>query len=318
MYSQMGGDSLFWVLVVLFLAILFIGVPAALTSLIYQRIPVDKNKRRFLQAAALYPAAMAGGGSYGYYYERRQQVKRYYDVKFPQAPELAGLTVAQISDVHLGRFFSVDDLRQLLQLAAADKPDILAVTGDLFDNLQMNPAAVQILDEAVDLFPKGIYFCLGNHEIYRDWGRTRSLLQETRVHILEGRAEKVPGTNLWLAGAEYSFARDDESFMAEKAELTCKAVRDIPEDELSHTILLAHHPEFIDDGAELGIPLTLTGHTHGGQFGIWGQPLIAAYKYNRGLIRLGDKLGYVHCGNGSWLPVRVGCPPEIAYFRLVN
>ncbi|MBQ1920241.1 MAG: metallophosphoesterase, partial [Selenomonas sp.] len=237
---------------------------------------------------------------------------------FPQAPELAGLTVAQISDVHLGRFFSVDDLRQLLQLAAADKPDILAVTGDLFDNLQMNPAAVQALDEAVELFPKGIYFCLGNHEIYRDWGRTRSLLQETRVHILEGRAEKVPGTNLWLAGAEYSFARDDESFMAEKAELTRKAVRDIPEDELSHTILLAHHPEFIDDGAALGIPLTLTGHTHGGQFGIWGQPLIAAYKYNRGLIKLGDKLGYVHCGNGSWLPVRVGCPPEIAYFRLVN
>lgn len=309
---------MFWVMVISFFAVLFILLPAVLAGFIYRKIPVDKNKRRFLKAASLYPAAMVGGSCYGYYYERRQQVKRYYDVKFPQAPELAGLTVAQISDVHLGRFFSVDDLRQLLQLAAADKPDILTVTGDLFDNLQMNPAAVQALDKAVDLFPKGIYFCLGNHEIYRDWGRTRSLLQETRVHILEGRAEKVPGTNLWLAGAEYSFARDDESFMAEKAALTRKAVRDIPEDELSHTILLAHHPEFIDDGAALGIPLTLTGHTHGGQFGIWGQPLIAAYKYNRGLIRLGDKLGYVHCGNGSWLPVRVGCPPEIAYFWLVN
>ena len=309
---------MFWVMVISFFAVLFILLPAVLAGFIYRKIPVDKNKRRFLKAASLYPAAMVGGSCYGYYYERRQQIKRYYDVPFPQAPELAGLTVAQISDVHLGRFFSLDDLRQLLQLAAADKPDILAVTGDLFDNLQMNPAAVQVLDEAVDLFPKGIYFCLGNHEIYRDWGRTRSLLQETRVHILEGRAEKVPGTNLWLAGAEYSFARDDESFMAEKEELTRKAVRDIPEDELSHTILLAHHPEFIDDGAALGIPLTLTGHTHGGQFGIWGQPLIAAYKYNRGLIRLGDKLGYVHCGNGSWLPVRVGCPPEIAYFRLVN
>ncbi|WP_295157600.1 metallophosphoesterase [Selenomonas sp. AE3005] len=305
-------------MVISFFAVLFILLPAVLAGFIYRKIPVDKNKRRFLKAASLYPAAMVGGSCYGYYYERRQQIKRYYDVPFPQAPELAGLTVAQISDVHLGRFFSLDDLRQLLQLAAADKPDILAVTGDLFDNLQMNPAAVQALDEAVELFPKGIYFCLGNHEIYRDWGRTRSLLQETRVHILEGRAEKVPGTNLWLAGAEYSFARDDESFMAEKAELTRKAVWDIPKDELSHTILLAHHPEFIDDGAALGIPLTLTGHTHGGQFGIWGQPLIAAYKYNRGLIRLGDKLGYVHCGNGSWLPVRVGCPPEIAYFRLVN
>jgi len=309
---------LFWVMVISFFAVLFILLPAVLAGFIYRKIPVDKNKRRFLKAASLYPAAMVGGSCYGYYYERRQQVKRYYDVPFPQAPELAGLTVVQISDVHLGRFFSVDDLRQLLQLAAADKPDILAVTGDLFDNLQMNPAAVQALDEAVELFPKGIYFCLGNHEIYRDWGRTRSLLQETRVHILEGRAEKVPGTNLWLAGAEYSFARDDESFMAEKAALTRKAVRDIPEDELGHTILLAHHPEFIDDGAALGIPLTLTGHTHGGQFGILGFPVIPAYKYIRGWVKIGDKLGYVHCGNGSWLPVRVGCPPEIAYFRLVN
>ena len=49
---------MFWVLVVLFLAILFIVVPAVVTSLIYRRIPVDKNKRRFLQGAALYPAAM--------------------------------------------------------------------------------------------------------------------------------------------------------------------------------------------------------------------------------------------------------------------
>ena len=309
---------MFWA-VFFFLAVLvFILIPALLTRWVYDRIPVDANKRRFLKGAALYPALMAVGGTYGYCVERKQQVKRHYDVQFPAGRNLAGLTVAQISDVHLGRFFSVEDLRQLLEQAAADAPDILVVTGDLFDDLQMNPAAVQVLDAAVSLFPKGIYFCLGNHEIYRDWPRTKELLQKTSVHCLLGRAEKVDGTELWLAGAEYSFARDEESFQAEKAELTQKALGDIPLEERSQTILLAHHPEFIDNGAEAGIPLILTGHTHGGQFGFMGLSLMPIFKYNRGMVKVGNSLGYVHSGNGSWLPLRIGCPPEIAYFHLTE
>lgn len=309
---------MFWAMVVFFLAVLFIFVPAVLACLIYRKIPVDKNKRRFLQGVTLYPAAMVGGSFYGYHYERKQQTKRYYEVKFAEAAGLSGLTVAQISDVHIGKFFSVEDLRRLLQLVAADKPDILAVTGDLFDDVKMNPEAVKVLDEAVDLFPKGIYFAVGNHEYYRNWGRTAKLLKDTRIHVLFGRAEKVPGTELWLAGAEYSFARDDESFSQEKAAFVQKAVARIPAEEIQHTILLAHHPEFIDDGAAMGIPLTLTGHTHGGQFGIFGFPVIPAYKYNRGIIQIGNSLGYVHSGNGSWLPIRIGCPPEIAYFKIVG
>jgi len=305
-------------MVITFLAILFIIIPAAAASVIYRKIPVDKNKRRFLKGAALYPAAMIGGSAYGYHYERKQQVKRYYDIKFPAGTGLSGLTLAQISDVHLGKFFSLDDLRRLLARVAEDEPDMLVITGDLFDDVNMNPKAAQVLDEAVDLFPKGIYFAIGNHEYYRNWGRTASFLKNTRVHMLIGRAEKAAGTNLWLAGAEYSFARDDESFMQEKEALTQKAVKEIPESELKQTILLAHHPEFIDDGVKLGIPLILTGHTHGGQFGIFGLPVIPAYKYNRGLVEVANSIGYVHSGNGSWLPIRIGCPPEIAYFRIVE
>ena len=312
-FFRLGGIFLFWAVFFSFLALVFIIVPAGVTWWWYRRIPVDRNRRRFLKRAALYPAVMVVGGSYAYGYERRQQVKRYYDVRLPAG---AGLCVAQISDVHLGKFFSPEDLRRLLQLVAADEPDILAVTGDLFDDVELNPQAVQILDEAVDCFPKGIYFCIGNHEHYRNWGRTAKLLQGTRVHTLIGRAEKVPGTDLWLAGAEFSFARDDESFLQEKAALTQKAIKNIPEAEMGNTILLAHHPEFIDNGAALGIPLILTGHTHGGQFGFLGHAILPMYKYNRGLVRIGDSFGYVHCGNGSWLPLRIGCPPEIAYFRL--
>ena len=56
----------------------------------------------------------------------------------------------------------------------------------------------------------------------------------------------------------------------------------------------------------------------GSQFGILSQPLFPVFKYTRGLVKLGDSYGYVHSGNGSWFPFRLGCPPEIAYFTLTN
>ena len=83
------------------------------------------------------------------------------------------------------------------------------------------------------------------------------------------------------------------------------------------TIFLAHHPDFIDDAAAYGAALVLTGHTHGGQIGVFGIPLVPpVFKYMRGLYRVKDTIGYVHCGNGSWFPYRLGCPPEIAVFRI--
>ena len=62
--------------------------------------------------------------------------------------------------------------------------------------------------------------------------------------------------------------------------------------------------------------LTLSSHTHGGQFGILGLPLFPVFKYTRGMVQKGESYGYVHCGNGSWFPCRIGCPPKIAYFNL--
>jgi len=54
----------------------------------------------------------------------------------------------------------------------------------------------------------------------------------------------------------------------------------------------------------------------GSQFGILGLPLFPVFKYTRGMVKVGDSTGYVHSGNGSWFPLRIGCPPEIAFFRL--
>ena len=141
-------------------------------------------------------------------------------------------------------------------------------------------------------------------------------LAKTRVHALYNKAVKVPGRDFWLAGVDYPMLREEKKFQQLKAKFTENALADIPAEERPRTILLAHHPEFIDDAAAAGVLLTLTGHTHGCQFGVLGLPLFPVFKYNRGLVEKGASYGYVHSGNGSWFPCRIGCAPEIAYFTV--
>lgn len=278
------------------------------------RVPVDESRRRLLKRAAIYPAAAAGLSLYGGLYERNHVVERSYAIPMASAGSLAGYRIAQISDVHLGLFFGIDALRDLLEQAAAGGADLLAVTGDLFDDVRQNPAAARLLDEYVDRFPDGIWFCLGNHEYYRGLAEIQRLLEQTRVHALYNTAEQVPGRELWLAGVEYSFARGEEPFRQQRHDYLVQAMSAVPAG--APVVLLAHHPEFIDDAAEQNIPLTLTGHTHGSQFGIFGLPLFPVFKYTRGMVRIGFSYGYVHSGNGSWFPFRIGCPPELAYFNI--
>ena len=92
------------------------------------------------------------------------------------------------------------------------------------------------------------------------------------------------------------------------------AYRDIPEGAPS--ILLAHHSDFIDLGFERGAFLTLTGHTHGTQFGLFGRPIITPFRYTRGMYSDGMHQGYVSRGDASWFPFRFSCDRELAVFTL--
>ena len=282
-----------------------------------QNVPYDEGRRRVLKNAALYPAAGVLLSSYGAFIERNHTVRRDYTIPVPNLPpEADGMVIAQISDVHLGAYFSVEELDALLTEVARGGADLLAVTGDVFDDERLNEAAAEVLAAHVGDWRDGIWYCIGNHEYYRN-GRplVERMAREGRVHVVLNSAEQVAGRGaLWIAGVDYPFACG-EAFDPQKKAYFAAAMADVPANAV--TILLAHHPEFIDDAAAHGgVPLTLTGHTHGSQFGIFGQPLFPVFKYTRGMVRINDNYGYVHTGNGSWFPMRIGCPPEIAYFRL--
>ena len=282
-----------------------------------QNAPYDEGRRRVLKNAALYPAAGVLLSSYGAFIERKHTVRRDYTIPVPNLPlEADGMVIAQISDVHLGTFFSVEDFDALLTETAAGGADLLAVTGDVFDDEPLNARAAEVLAAHVGDFRDGIWYCIGNHEYYHD-GRpiVDRMAEEGRVHVVLNSAARVAGRGaLYIAGVDYPFARGDGFYTQKEAYFTA-AMADVSRDAV--TVLLAHHPEFIDDAAAHGsVPLTLTGHTHGSQFGLLGLPLFPVFKYTRGMVRIEDSYGYVHTGNGSWFPLRIGCPPEIVYFRL--
>lgn len=284
---------------------------------IYRRIlhtPTDPSRRRFLKAAVAYPAAAATLSVYGGETERKHAVDREFTIPFPAAVQAKGVRIAQISDIHLGAFFSTDDFSALLARISKQGADALMVTGDLFDDPSQNEQAAAILSHFVPHFPKGIYFVMGNHEYYRGGlAMVQRILKSTGVHFLSNSAIPMPDTDLWVAGVDFSFLRGS-AYDTQRKEYLDEAMAHVPDPQ--KTLLLAHHPDFMDEAAAIGIPLTLSGHTHGSQLGFLGQPLIPVFKYTRGLFRHGASYGYVHCGNGSWFPFRLGCPPEIAYFTI--
>lgn len=282
------------------------------------------ERRKILRFGLFYPLMAVATSAYGNKIERMETVKNFFDIPVRNLPpELENFKIAQISDVHLGAYFSLERLEKLLQKISDDKPDILAITGDIFDNEKINSQAVKLVDSFTEKFKFGIYYCHGNHEHHRGISEIEKYLSETKIHWLVNRSENVTA-NLYFLGVDYPKSSPimssggrgdlDKIFEEQKKNFLEQALQNVPYDAVC--ILLAHHPEFIDNGIEKNIPLTLTGHTHGGQIGFFGMTLLPLFKYTRGMVEKNNCFGYVHVGNGSWFPFRFGCPPEIAYFTL--
>ena len=293
--------------------------------------PFSRERRSMLAYGLFYPIYSFVTATYANQIERNDTVENFYDIPVANLPsELNGFKIAQISDIHLGAFFSLERLENMLRHIADTKPDVLAITGDIFDSIDINEDAIKLVDSFCDKFRYGIFYCHGNHEHHRGIKPIEEGLSKTKIHWLVNQSEALhQDSRLYFIGVDYPMgapvmqSKDEQeqtSFNERKHNYLTQAMKNVPKDAIC--ILLAHHPEFIDDATEFNIPLTMTGHTHGSQFGIFGIPLFPVFKYTRGMFEhIGNDdqtkcYGYVHVGNGSWFPFRLGCPPEIAYFKL--
>jgi len=84
-------------------------------------------------------------------------------------------------------------------------------------------------------------------------------------------------------------------------------------------LLLAHNPKAFLHAADIEIPLTLAGHTHGGQIALKHRPnanLALSHRHRVGLFQQGPSRLYVTSGVGAWFPLRINCPAEIAIITM--
>lgn len=277
------------------------------------------SRRLFLRnSLASVPAAALCLSSYGVYSAESGLIERHRTLVLPSLPPaFDGLRLVQLSDTHIGPYFSLEALARVTEKIKRLAPDILVVTGDLIDDLALLAPSVEKLAALAPHTRHGVYFCWGNHEYFHDINRIRAALEKTAITIVTNshRAIQRGQSRLYIAGVDYPWA-DNQEAQREKCRLFVgQALRGIPNG--AFRILLAHHPDFLFDGFAAGLPLTLAGHTHGGQVVLFGRTLLPLqYHYMRGLYEQGGCYGYVNSGAGHWFPFRLGCPPEIAAFTL--
>lgn len=223
--------------------------------------------------------------------------------------------VLHLSDIHLGHFRGETFLRKLVHLGASADPDLVVITGDLFDGRkQLNKETLAPLKE----FSVPVYFVEGNHDGYSGVQEIKELLRETGVRVLEN--EVVTEGPLQLVGLDHMRADNDTPSMhAIQNGKTIREVLSLLEvDPVLPSVLLHHSPDGIEYASEKGIDLYLAGHTHGGQLFPVTYLNDLIFKYNRGLSSYNGTQIFVSMGAGTFgPPMRIGTKSEITMVRLV-
>ena len=232
-------------------------------------------------------------------------------------PALEGFKIAQVSDIHVGWCVPANDLEAVVDAVHAESPDVFTITGDIIDDISQLDRTMEVLS-AVKA-KHGSFACVGNHEYYAGMRAIRRAYDASSIALLEDDATtlRVGDATLEVSGVTYPLGR--MGAMTAGTRFPTLAERALVENGEGgdFRLHLAHHPHAFDAAAERGANLVLAGHTHGGQVGVGGRSLFSPFfRYCRGLYGNDRSKLFVHSGTGHWMPVRVGCPAEIALVTL--
>ncbi len=244
---------------------------------------------------------------------------RVVHVKIPLpdlAADLQGLTIVQLSDVHVGSTIRRAYVQRVVDRANALRPDLVAITGDLVDG-----TVVQLADQVAPLSQLrgrfGTFFVTGNHEYYSGASDWIAHLRQMGIRVLmnEHVILQRGSAALLLAGVPDPMAR---AFEPSQRSDPRAALQGAPA-HIRPRILLAHRPRCAPAAASAGFDLQLCGHTHGGQFWPWNLVIRFQEPLSIGLDRLNDLWVYTSRGTGFWgPPQRLGVPSEITCLHLVR
>lgn len=292
------------------------------------------SRRKFISALALGLAALPFGALlYGMFQGKYRYKVLKYELSFDDLPEaFDGYKITQISDIHSGSFDNAKKIQYGIDLINEQASDVLFFTGDMVNNKASEMEPWKEMFGSLKA-ASGKYSVLGNHDYgdYVAWdseaekeanlNRLKSIQKEMGFDLIlnEHRYLEKEGQRLALVGVE-NWGQGG----FKKAGDLQKAISDIDRDDFK--ILLSHDPshwEFQVKDHPQHFHLTLSGHTHGMQFGIeipgwikWS-PVKWRYKYWAGIY---ESMGqYINVNRGFGFlgyPGRVGIWPEITVITL--
>ncbi len=290
---------------------------------------IRMSRRRFLFGLVGLTGAAALTLGYGRYVETAWVRAETVPLPIPGLPaHLAGKRFAQISDLHVGAFFTVEELAQVIARVNNLGVDFLMLTGDFVTATGRNRAAqtrarlaaADSLIEPLRQIAIPAFAVIGNHDLWGGVTPIEKMLAEARVTLLRNQGVEVDA-GLWLAGVDDIWSGRPNM----KAALSGGPTSAV-------NLLMAHEPDYFDTVLAHNAPVAaqFSGHSHGGQVrlpslrpgpeGLYSfAPILPTYseRYPIGLRRAAGRMVYTNRGLGCWpMPYRLNCPPEISVFEL--
>ncbi|MFL5574932.1 MAG: metallophosphoesterase [Gemmatimonadaceae bacterium] len=233
-------------------------------------------------------------------------------------PGLDGMRIVQLSDTHVGPHTSRRHLERVAGVVRAANADLIAVTGDLVDDHAPDVEAYAAALGGLEA-PLGVFAVPGNHDVYAGWAEVRSRLERLPITVLVNGAVilRRGGSHFAVVGTGDPAGRGRGGKGSAAPDVEGALAR-VPTGMF--VVALAHNPALWPELARRGAALTLSGHTHWGQFAVpaLGWSLASPFlEFSMGIYRQGRSLLYIHPGTNFWgIPFRLGAPPEVAVITL--
>ncbi|MEI6289966.1 MAG: metallophosphoesterase, partial [Chloroflexota bacterium] len=235
------------------------------------------SRRDFIKITLLAGFGIISAGSFklvSHLADADQIEVRKLKIRLPRLPAaFNGIRVAQISDIHLGGWMTIERMKKIFTGVKDQKPDLVTITGDFVQSSLWNrlpPGYVLALEteltELSSMSPTAAV--LGNHDNWADPIKITELLLRSGVRILNNDIHRIQSGSefIYMSGINDVYARENDlnQVLGKLTKKTCN-------------ILLAHEPDFADVSSATGFfDLQLSGHTHGGQVNIpfFGTPVL--------------------------------------------
>ncbi|MEI6092842.1 MAG: metallophosphoesterase [bacterium] len=231
---------------------------------------------------------------YSFINESKTKIKEVTLPTTERTTAFKGMTVVQLSDLHLGIIKNEHWLNELVEKVNSLNPDIIVITGDILDDRAMfDEKYSNVLKQLKSKY--GIFACLGNHEYYAGKDRAIKFISNSNIKLLINSSALV-NNKIYIVGVD---DKQGLSFGSEGPDIE-KAMTSV--DRNKYTILLSHNPSYYKVASSFAVDLMLSGHVHAGQIPPIEFLVTFIYKHSYGLYKNGKGLAYTTSGTGTWGP----------------